>query len=238
MNNAQNDPVRKDIMDAIRAGEVRMRPRWHFVLLSALAIVGALILSLTLLYLTSLAVFFLHESGAWFAPDFGGRGWIDLLLSVSWKLVLLVAVFVLLLEVLVRRYAFVYKKPLLISVLGILLFVTLGGIVIGQTPLHRELAASLRRGELPPPMRVLYGDDGALRPPPPGELYRGVIVSMDADSFVIANANRPGTTTIYISPRTRLPRGGDFAIGNAVVIIGDMIGTGTIRAFGVREIEE
>lgn len=236
MNDPHDTSVRKDVMDAIRTGAVRMRPRWHFVLLSLLSVLGVLILLLTLLYVSSLIVFFLRDSGAWFAPAFGGRGWSDLLTGVSWRLVPLILLFIVVLELVVRRYRFVYKQPLLLSVLGILILVTVGGILIGQTPFHRQILISARHGELPPPMRFVY-DDGALRPPP-GELYRGTIISMGTSSFVISNANRPGTTTVLLSPRTRLPYGGDFGIGGMVVVIGDPMSTGTVRAFGVQEIGE
>lgn len=232
----ENQSIEKKVMDAIQKGGVRMRPKWHFVLSSLLAFLGVLILSLALLYAFSLALFFMRDSGVFFAPSFGPRGWWDFLQGAPWLLLSLVLIFIVLLEHLVRRYSFVYKKPLLISALVILLFVALGGYVIAQTQFHRQLAMVASRGQLPPPMKFLYDD--TLRMPPPREVYRGVIADIDDHSFVIVSKRPPGTTTIIIGPRTRLPFGGDFSVGELILVVGDVIATDTIRAFGVREVEE
>ncbi len=94
---------RLSVMDAIKKGTVTMRPRWHFILLSTLAAVGAFIVLLALVYIASLLVFFMHDSGAWFVPSFGGRGWFSFLRSIPWLLIFLIGIFALILEVLVRR---------------------------------------------------------------------------------------------------------------------------------------
>ncbi len=236
MNDDKNTSLHQSVMDAIHKGHVRMRPRWHFVLLSVLGVSGVLILLLAALYASSLGVFFLRDSGVWFTPSFGPRGWFDLLHSIPWILVLLTVVFIVVLELLVRRYAFVYKKPLLTSALLILLFVVLGGVGIGVTPFHRTLMISARQGDLPPPIDFLYGD--AMRMPPPPEVYRGVIVDMAPERIMIVDPDRAGTTTVVFSPRTRLPYGADFSVGETVVIIGDVDASGTLEAFGIRDADD
>ena len=79
-------------MKAIEAEKVTMRPRWHYVLLSGMAAVGVIVLFLMLLYVVSLGVFFLRESGVWFAPAFGARGWWELLQSLPLTLIFLLVV--------------------------------------------------------------------------------------------------------------------------------------------------
>lgn len=222
------------VMDAIRKGEVRMRPRWYFVLLSLLTLTGALIVFLGLLYLSSLIVFFWHDSGAWFAPSFGPRGWLDLVRATPWLLVILVALFALVLDLLVRKYAFVYRKSLVTTVLGILLLVTAGGFLVAQTPLHPQLAIIARHGAAAP-IRFVYHD--AIRAQTPDELYQGIVVSMDTRGLVMSDRNRPGTTTIFFTPKTRFPYGADFSAGEMVVVIGDRVGTDTIEAYGVRDVD-
>jgi hypothetical protein len=230
----KSSSVRSGVMDAIQKGRIQMRPRWHFVLLSILALVGVLILFLTLLYVSSLALFFLRDSGVWVAPSFGMRGWWTVVRGVPWFLVFLVAIFILVLELLVRRYAFVYQKPLLASVVGILILIVVGGFAIAQTPMHRQLALSARHGDLPPPLQFWYGD--MFRAPQPDELYRGVIISIGDHQFVIVDPGT-GTTTVILTPRTRLPYGEDFSVGASVVVIGDVVATDTIQAFGVAEVD-
>jgi hypothetical protein len=236
MNEQHKKIAGEDVMKAIRDGHVHMRPRWHFLLLSALSITGAFIVLLTLLYVTSLGFFFLRDSGAWYAPSFGTRGWFGLLHSLPWLLILFVAIFIVILELLVRRYTFVYKKPLVISVIVILALVFLGGLAIAQTPLHRMLMLSARRGSLPPELSAMYGHP--LRTPPPSDMFNGQIVGLSKSGFVIVDEGGAGTTTVVLTPETRLPYGEDFTLGERVVVVGDVSATGTVRAFGVREIDE
>jgi hypothetical protein len=213
-----------------------MRPRWHFVLLSALSVIGAFILLLTLLYVTSLAMFFLRDSGAWYTPSFGGRGWYPLLHSLPWFLILLIVAFMIVLDLLVRRFAFVYKKPLLLSAIGILLLIFFGGFFIAQTPLHRMIMLSARHGDLPSPIDMLYR--GPMRVPPPSDTYHGQILVIVPGGFTLVDEEGAGTTTVLVTPETRLPYGEDFKPGERVVVVGDTTATGTVRAFGIREIDE
>jgi hypothetical protein len=223
-------------MDAIHKGDVHMKPRWHFLLLSALWIIGSLILLLSLIFAVSLVVFFLRQSGAWFLPVFGGRGWFDFFRSLPWLLILLLGVFVLILEVLVRRYSFVYKKSLLTSIVGIVLVVLVGGFALAETPLHRLLATFDHHGQLPPPLLGMYQPPFRMRP---DDVYRGTIIALTSKGFVLADRAQ-GTTSVIVLPHTRLPLGENFEVGETVVVIGDSTSTatGTVEAFGVSEADE
>jgi len=230
-----SDDIRDKVMLMIEKRGVMMRPRWHFILLSALAAAGALILIVALLYVISLAFFFLREGGMLYTPAFGGRGWFELLRSAPLLLIVLVAIFALILEILVRRYSFAYRAPLTMSLGGILLLVFVGGFVLAQTSFHRSMEFAAHRGHLPPPVGFLYGQ--TFRPPRPDDMHRGVIITQSTGGFVMVDADGDGTSTVELTPQTRLPYGEDFAPGDMVIVIGDPVGTDTIRAFGVRTME-
>lgn len=226
------ESLKDSIMKGIHEGRVQMRPRWHFVLLSMLVVVGALVVFLTMIYALSLVVYLLHANGEWFAPSLGLRGWVSLIQSLPWLLFVLLLVFVLVLEVLVRRYAFVYKKPLVTSVLGIFAVVIAGGFLIGLTPLHSRMAHFDRNGMLPPPLDGLYRQPSIGRSP---DLFRGTIVSAGNGRILVHGGE--GTTTVLLDPRTRLPYGSAFSAGDLIIVIGDYVSTGTIHAFGIREVD-
>ena len=232
----EDTSARGKIMNVIHKGQVHMRPRWHFILYSAFAVVGTVIVFLTVLYAASLAVFFLRESGAFFAPSFGPRGWFVLLRNLPWLLIILILVFIALLQILVSRYSFVYRKPLVVSLIGIVALIFVGGFAIAQTSFHHRLFQGARHGHLPSPMGMLYGS--GLRPHRDGEMYHGRITRMIPNGFVLADIEGEGTSTIVITPQTRLPYGADFSADDLVVVIGDEVATGTVQAFGVREIGE
>jgi hypothetical protein len=227
--------MRQCVMDAIKKRNIQMRPRWHFVLLSTLAALGIFIVLLTLFYSVSLSVFFLRDSGAWFATSFGSRGWFSLLHSVPWLLILFSFIFIAILEVLVQRYSFVYRKPLLLSVSFILLTVLIGGFVIADTSFHRQMQFNAMHHELLGALALAYGTP--FRMPPPSDVYHGTILATTTNGFIIDDENGAGTTTIILTAKTHLPNGIDFDVGSAVVVEGDMIATGTVQAFGVREFD-
>jgi len=228
-----NKNLKQAVLDAIKKDGVKMRPRWHFLLLAILTATGALILLLTLVYLFSLVVFFLHQNGTWFAPSFGMRGWFDLLRGIPIYLLLLLAVFAIVLDTLVRRYSFGYRRPLLTSLGAIVAVVFIGGFAVAHTSLHHALDFQARHGHLPPPLGMWYGHHRA----PPGDVYRGVIVASTTYGFMIALDDDGGTSTVIITPQTRLPFGADFSPGDTLIIVGDDMGTDTVRAFGIREID-
>ena len=221
------------VMQAIQKRGVAMRPRWHFFLVSALVVAGVLILVVALLYITSLALFFMRESGGWYAPVFGGRGWFILLHSAPLLLIILVALFAILLEILVRQYSFTYRAPLTVSLGGIILLVFFGGFVLAQTSFHHRMEFEAHHGHLPPPMGFWYGK--TFRAPAPGDMRRGVVVVREPGGFVMYSDD-DGTSTIRLTPQTRLPYGEDFSPGDFVIVVGDASGTDAIRAFGVREV--
>lgn len=232
MNNEKKS-VEQGVMDAIRRGKVTMRPRWHFVLSSALLVLGVIILALTLLYIMSFGIFELRQTGALFVPVFGMRGIFAFFQAVPWILIGLLLLFVVVLEVLVRRFSFVYRTSLLVSVLAILAIVIIGGVVVEQTRIHTQLFRAARSGNLPPPIGQMYRAGGAHV----SGIFRGTIISTIQGGFLMLDEDGEGTTTVFVGPDTRLPLGADFGPGEAVVVFGDE-GSGTVHAFGIREIDD
>lgn len=238
-NHEQNAPhksLRDPVMAAIKKGAVHMKPRWRFVLTSFLWGLGSLIALCAVLYVASLLVFMLHKSGLWLAPSFGSRGWFDLLHSLPLLLLLLIALFALVLELLVRRYAFVYKTSLLTSLCMLLLIVVVGGYAIAQTPLHHRMADLREQHGLPPPFDSLYGEPFRAQRPP--DVYRGVVIAISDHQFILQDLDTNATTSILITPRTRLPYGGAFAVGDMVFVMGDRTSSSSVEAFGIRQITE
>jgi len=228
---ANSKPIKEKLLEVIRRGGTTMRPRWHFVLRAMLLALGVALAAFALLYLVSFTVFSLHETGAWFVPVFGPGGWFALFRSLPWVLIALSVVFVIVLELLVRHYSFAYRAPLLYSILGIVLLAAIGGGV--AAPFHRGPFRSARGGQLPF-AGPLYQHFGLQRIQ---DIHHGTIVASLPNGFVMESV-RGGTSTVIITPQTRLPFGSAFDPGDLVVVFGGEMGGGTIQALGVREVEE
>lgn len=189
MNNFHTtDPMRDHVMDAIKKGEARMKPRWHFVLISVSFTLAVFVTVIILLYAVSLSVFLLRESGVWYVLGFGMQGWFAFLRSIPIAHVVFVLLFVVVLEFLMCRYAFVYQRPLVGSFLVITGFVTLGGVLIAQTPLHHEAVSYVRTHQLPTPLDLSYGFIAHMDLPP--DIIEGVVVAEDNVSLTIEYDDR------------------------------------------------
>ncbi len=228
----KHNSIRDNVLESIKTGRVTMRPRWHFVLRAAFALVGAVFLSLTLLYLASFIVFIVRDNGAWYVPAFGMRGLRIFLLSLPWLLILVALIFVGILEVLVRRYAFAYRRPLLYSAAGVVILVLAGGIAVARTPFHQGFMRRAENRHLPF-AGGMYREFGMKKM---DSIHKGSISEVNEKGFVVRG--RVGDQfTVVFTPHTRLPYGYDFQMGDMVVIFGERVST-TVTAFGMRRIEE
>jgi len=242
-DNTQKKSITEQITVAVKNGELKMRPKWYFVLKAALWIVGASVALFALLYLASLVMFILRKTGILIAPLFGWHGVFVFLTSLPWMLVLLVLFFIIILEILVRHYSFAYRAPLLYSVLAILLVVVIAGMIIDRTPLHRVLsdcpsAGGPRGGGFHPITNVpcamgFYRDLGPRRF---GSIHDGVITRIVNPDFVIINRQQE-ELVIVITPQTKIPSGSYFTVGDTVVVVGDRRGD-RVEAFGVSFLED
>lgn len=233
MDNPVNQHSMHDrIAAAIKQGQVTMRPKWYFILRAILALVGGILIALVLLFLISMIIFTLRQTGAGFAPAFGARGWMIFLRSLPWLLITLSLVFVFILELLARRYSFAYQRPLLYSALAIVILMVGGGFIIAGTSLHRQVARYAQDNHLP----IGEGFYRGLRQQQFKNIYPGVIVATTTDGLMLYS-RRGDMLTIIVTPETRIADESGLMTDQPVVVFGERITSGTIRAFGIRLID-
>jgi len=231
--NQNTDPdketsLKDRVMGSVKSGRLKMRPKWHFVLQASLLAVGTVVVSLALVYMASLFLFIFRETGIWMAPAFGWHGIIVFLFSLPWLLILLVLLFIVILEILVRHYAFAYRMPLIYSGLAIIFLVGVGGLLVIVTPFHEKMADCPEEGG-PPPCRMGFYRD--LDPDRHQNLHEGTIVQISGRNYTIVN-RRQEQLLIVVTPETRLPFGTSFAEGDKIVVIGEREGF-QVNAFGI-----
>jgi len=230
IHNNHQDCVKQQIMNAIEEGNVIMKPKWHFVLKTSLAVLGGVLIALALLYLVSFIIFVMWYTGSWFIPVYGIKGIISFLLAAPWLLVAVVVVFLWILETLFRHYTFAYRRPLLYSTLGMLGVVMIGGFTVAQTSLHQTLLVRAKNNKLPiagplyKQFSLRYIND----------IHRGMIKQIIENGFVISDKwDQPVEVTL--TPETRFPYGTDFETGDLVVVFGEGE-DGQITALGVHKV--
>ena len=232
MTNELHKSIVERVLKKIKGGKVAMRPRWHFVVKALFGIVGVGIVLLVALYLVSFALFALRLSGAWFIPAFGFRGVFLFLWSLPWVIVGAAILFIIVLEVLVRRYSFSYRKPFLYSLLGVFFLVAIGAIAVERLRFHDEVFRFTQERPIPF-VGQFYRGYGMSR----AKNVHPVFISTTTEQGFLGRYGSGEMIEVIISPDTRLPRGFDFIEGDEVVIIGDMF-EGVIDAVGVAPMHE
>lgn len=231
MSEELKNNLKEEILKQIESGKAAMKPRWHFVLKTIFYVVGVVLVCASLLFLTSLIFFALRINGAWFAPGFGAGGWFVFFRSLPWVLIVFSLLFIFLLEVLVKKYAFAYKKPLLYSVLGITALAFVGGW-LGMW-LHRPVMDFARQNKIPYAGEFYKG----MRRQGPKEVRMGEILSTTTGGLVIFDRKFDAEIKVLITSKTRLREGDNFVLGEFVAVFGEPKGE-EIEAFGIRRAEK
>ena len=229
---SQKQSIREKVLAAIKAGDVTMRPKWHFMLRAILFVTGIVLMFLAIIYLASFIIFILSDTGTWFLPIFGAPGWFEFFRSLPWILILLALVFIIVMELLVRHYTFAYRQPLLYSAIGIIVLVVIGSTSLAALHFHDHFLRYAEDIHLPIASDFYHGFGTTHH----DNVHLGTITTTTDDGFLIRE-HRGGILRVIISSQTRFPLGTDFAEGDTVLVFGarndDMI-----NALGVREVEE
>jgi hypothetical protein len=233
MNNERhNKTLRDHILESIKIGKMTMRPRWYFILRGALFGFGLAAITLGLVYIISFIIFVLHRNGVWFLPSFGFKTLGLVLVSLPWLLIFVTLVFVAILEIFVRHYAFAYRRPLLYSAFAIIALVIAGGFIVAETPLHLQFYRLSREGRLPFADQLYKGFGG--------ERFEHVhpcqVTEIPSENILTCQEMDGDVFQIVITPDTRFPLGTDFSVDDRVLVIGQR-GTSSITAEGIRKID-
>lgn len=230
-NNQKQKPIKETVFEKIKSGQVKMRPRLYFVSKTVLVVFGALAAGIFILFLISFILFALRASGLWFLPGFGLRGFRIFFISLPWLLILISGILIVVLEILVKRFAFVWRKPILYSLLAIILVVFLGSFLIDRTPFHSGLFLRAREGRLPLAGPIYRG----FGMPESHGVHAGVVLEIIENGFRLKKPDNQ-LLTIVVTPDTQFSSEKEIKQGDTVVVMGER-DDNTVRAFGIRKVE-
>ncbi len=226
----EHSPEQAVIMGTIRERTIRMRPRRYFVVRGFLWVLAVILLFFILLYLASFIVFAMHKDGVWFAPGFGAPGWELFFGALPWGLLAILCALLVILSWLLRRYAFIYHRPLSHSFFISLLVVLAGGFIVGITAFQHDISR-LAQHDIPV-LGGLYQVETAY----PTDIHRGTIVLLGNNgTFMIVDGF--GVTST-VMPASGIEALHEFRAGDIVLVFGGRSSNGTINAFGIERIGE
>ncbi len=231
-NNQQENYIGDKVLNKIKSGEIKMKPKIHFILRAVLLILSTLILALFIICLVSFIIFSLRSSGILFLPKFGFPGIRIFFSSLPWLLILIAVILIILLEIFTKRFTFVYRRPILYSLLAIIFIVILGSFIINKTPFHSNLFWRAQEGRLPA-IGKLYRGYGA---PKIGNVHYGIVSEVTDDGFKIETL-RGEALIVIVSSETRFPLKTDIKKDDVIVVLGKR-NNDTVQAIGIRKVEK
>lgn len=228
-DNNQQKTFASEILERIKKGEVKMKTKQYFFLKSALLIIVFVVVFLITLFCVSLIAFSLKSNGLYALPQFGAHGSWLFFKSIPWLLILLVFGMAVILEILAKHFKFIYKHPLLYSLISLLVIVSILGTIIENTEIHERIFERMENQPLPVANLVYkrYGDNL------PETVYIGLISSTTQSGFII----KPRCCEDYIilvNDETRLPLNKMFKTGDVIMVIGDKNEENVVTAEGIR----
>jgi hypothetical protein len=221
--------MKDSVTQAIKEKNIKMRSRWYFVLQRGLAITGAVIVFFILIFSASFVIYALRQNGGSFAAGYGLGGFVDFIKAVPWSILLLSLALVLVLSILLKRYAFVYHQPFLYLLLFLIIVISLTGFFVAATSFHQGFFKYVTQSKLPF-LTGFYEYEMT----PPGDIYRGTVTGYAQNGFVIANIYDQTSTIV-------MPSGVHFSpdtvnIGDSVLVFGHASPDGTITALGFEKV--
>lgn len=217
------------VIDTIRGSGVKMRSRRYFVLRTILIGIGAVLLFFVILFVTTFIIFALQLNGGFYAAGFGPGGWVIFLGSLPWSLLLLSIALILILWILLRRYAVVYHQPFLYVLLLLVVVISLVYFFLSASAVHEGIFRYVSRNQIPVVTGV-YEFETA----PMSGIYRGEVVAIATSSFILGNSLGQ-TSTVWMLP-VAVPELIELGPGDYVIIYGRGVATATIAAYGVEKI--
>lgn len=224
------------VVGEIKGGQVKMKPKFNFIFKAVFFDVTLLFAFLASVFLISFILFVVHGNGTWFLFGFGWPGIKIFLASFPWILAMIALVLLVFMELLIHRLGFAYRRPLIISLVGVLCVGLAAGIFVAITPLHEGAFQSAQESTLPV-AGAMYRNYGAM---PTENLYSGVVSEpIDENNFSIET---PEGQNVKIQMSTSTSFGQDIIIekvekDDSVMIMGEKKGS-EIRAFGVHKFEK
>jgi hypothetical protein len=223
MTDNQGSTSENKILDSIKSGGTKMRPRWYFLVQGVLVVIACLFTLFLLIFAVSFIIFALQQNGGFLAAGFGLAGWAVFFHALPWSVLLLSLALVLILLLLLKRYSFIYHQPSLYLLLILVVIIALGSFFIEAINFHSRI----ENNDIPVVENVYQYETA-----PENYIYRGEIVALLQNGFILQNAI--GETSTFLLPPGVTLNLSLFKVGEFVMIYGQPYATATIDIYGAQ----
>ena len=221
--------MEKNVIDTIKSRDIKMRSHAYFTVRAIFVILAAVLLLLLILFVCTFIIFALQQNGGFFATNFGPAGWETFLFSLPWSFLLLSIALILILWLLLRRYAIIYHQPFIYTLLILIIVIALTCFFLSAASIHGGIYRYISKNSIPVVTGV-YEFETA----PMSGVYRGQVAELSTSSFILENAFGQ-TSTVIVVPGA-WPELSGVAPADYVILFGHGIATATIQAYGLESV--
>jgi len=207
-NEKQKNSIKEQILDKIKKGEFKMHPKFYFFLKAIVVTIIVIILIVIIVFLISFIVFSSENNGAQFLIGSGFKGILSAIYLLPWIFVLIVLIAIILIEKLIKRYKFTYKRPLIYSLLFIVIFGAVCGLIIHKTFLHQGVSCLIND--------FFYGGPRSTNLP---DTHEGRIYKINENEIEIMDLNGQILDAIFPSESFKL-KDREFERGDKIIFTG------------------
>ncbi len=124
MSNTNELEIKNLIMNKVKSGELKMKPKWYFIAGSIISFIGLIGSLFGLIFLTNLTMFLIHKKG----PGIGRIN--SMLESFPLWIPILAILFIVTGYILLRRYEFSYKNNRYIIIVAVVSAILISSLLI------------------------------------------------------------------------------------------------------------
>jgi len=229
--NLKKTQLVEKVINQVKSGQIKMKSKIHFVLKAILFSLITLFTALFIVFFISFIIFILKINGVWFLPGFGFKIIGTFFTSLPWILILIAIALIIVLELLVKKFSFAYRRPIFYSVLTIIMFIALGSFIIEKTQIHNDLFLKAQDNKLPIAGKF-YRGFGELKS---SQVYKGIVFDIIDNDFHLKTFNGE-VLTIIVDLNTRFPlKNKSISKGDQIMVFGER-DNDQIKAVGIRRI--
>lgn len=140
--------LKTKIIESLTRDNIKMIPKWRLILYSFGFVTALLFLFLIVIFTLSLIFFVLSRYGFMYLPVFGFMTIIHTLKAVPLLLLLCTVVLLIVIEVVSRKYAFSFKRPLALTLLFTTSLAVVFSFLVGVTPMHEYIRDYAREHDI------------------------------------------------------------------------------------------
>ncbi len=151
--------IKNELMSQIRKNELKIKSKWVFIAKKMGIKSGLALVILLLVFLINAFFYYIKTNNLLISLHYGPAFWQRLLHSLPYDLILIIIVLGVLLNFIVKRFDFSYKKPFAFISAVFIIFIILGAFTVFATDFNTLLRQGLARC----PFKIPYISDFYLR---------------------------------------------------------------------------